>query len=149
MGERGHPQLSPPRFPKNTSRIHFSFQPLAKCSSRNSFLLTIFHFHGVWGSFVLRPPTAHYPLSAISCLFTLLHTLLRKEKSYLYHYQELQHSLRKTPGGGGRSTCQIVVLPLGALRASVANTLPRVARHGSPTTIRGRSLCFGIPAQSS
>src|SRR5712664_4549389 len=103
------------------SRIHLCFQPLARCSSRNSFLLTIFHFHGVWGSFVLQLPTAHYPPPPISCLFTLLRTLLHKEKSYLYPYQALPHSLRNTPGGGGRSTCQIVVLPLGGLRDSVAN----------------------------
>src|SRR5713226_890176 len=46
IGGRGHAQLSRLETPENTSRIHFSFQPLARCPSRNSFLLITIHFHG-------------------------------------------------------------------------------------------------------
>jgi hypothetical protein len=47
---RGRLQLSELGMPKNTSRIHFSFQPLPRCPSRNSFLLITIHFHGEGGS---------------------------------------------------------------------------------------------------
>src|SRR5258708_6021534 len=41
----------------------------------------------------------------IPFLFTFLRTLLHIEKSYPYSYQELPHSLRKTPGGRGEGAC--------------------------------------------
>src|SRR5258708_52736 len=46
IGGRGHLQFSPLVMPENTSRIHSSFQSLARCPSRNSFLLITIHFHG-------------------------------------------------------------------------------------------------------
>src|SRR5258708_24333530 len=49
IGGRGYRpffQLALLGMPKNTSRIYFSFQPLAQCPSRNSFLLITIHFHG-------------------------------------------------------------------------------------------------------
>src|SRR5260370_29988779 len=54
--------------PKNPSRIYLSFQSLAQCPSRNSFLLIIFHFQwGVGGMsfFAIRHslPATHCPLS--------------------------------------------------------------------------------------
>ncbi len=42
--------------PKNTLGIHFSFQSLARCPSRNSFLLITIHFHGGGGLLLPRTP---------------------------------------------------------------------------------------------
>jgi hypothetical protein len=56
IGGRGHHQLSRLGTLENTSRIHFSFQPLARSPSHNPFLLITIHFHG--GCTPLHPKPA-------------------------------------------------------------------------------------------
>src|SRR5713226_10470868 len=63
IGGRGcdsHPMLGTS---KNPSRIHLSFQPFARCPSRNSFSLRILHFHG--GVYTYPLPLLKSPTSAI------------------------------------------------------------------------------------
>jgi hypothetical protein len=63
-----------------------------------------FDIHANWWGGVYPPSTKSrlpisYSLSPIPFIFILLRTLLHREKSYPHSYQELPHSLRKTPGG--------------------------------------------------
>ncbi len=76
IGGRGRLQLTPLGTPKFPSRIPFSFQPLARCPSRNSFLLITIHFHGGVGDTLLFRTSIPYFLSPIPSLFIFLRTLL-------------------------------------------------------------------------
>jgi len=50
---------------------------------------------------LLRSCRGHWPLSFNSCLFTLLRTLLRLQKTQPLSFQSLLHSFQKTTRGGG------------------------------------------------
>src|SRR6266851_446762 len=103
IGGRGRLQLTPLGTPKFPSRIPFSFQPLGRCPSRNSFLLITIHFHGGWGTPYSSEPRSpiSYPLSPLfsySCALSC--TFLHSCKTQLICFQAVSHSLRKTPGVG-------------------------------------------------
>src|SRR5713226_1343862 len=101
IGGRGRLQLTPLGTPKFPSRIPFSFQPLARCPSRNSFLLITIHFHGGVGDTLLFRTSIPYflsPLFSYSCALSC--TFLHSCKTQLICFQAVSHSLRKTPRVG-------------------------------------------------
>ena len=106
-------QTSPSFFPcshshfgTHPSRIPEEIIPFFSCTYVEPILQPLcFQLHACNGGGTPLPnlPPSNLPtcFRVIPFLFTFLRTLLHIEKSYPYSYQELPHSLRKTPGGRG------------------------------------------------
>jgi|SRR5258708_390648 len=106
-------QTSPSFFP--CSHSHFGTHPALiaeeiipffSCTYVEPILQALcFHIHACNGGGYPLPKLPTFQRSNVfpsyPLFFTFLRTLLHIEKSYPYSYQELPHSLRKTPGVGG------------------------------------------------
>jgi hypothetical protein len=81
-----------------------------------------------------------YSLPSIPFIFILLQTLLRAQKTQLFCFQVIPHSLRKTPGGEGRG-CTLLTRHSSSqcLGASVAILVSPDTGHCSPIPIHASS----------
>jgi len=105
IGGRGYLRLSPLGAPENPSRIYFSFQLLARCPSRNSFLLITFHFHGGMGFILSSLSTTRCSLPALSAVFSYscaLFCTLQKLNPFIF---KLFHTLCQKHPGVGWASC--------------------------------------------
>jgi hypothetical protein len=132
FAERRHHQLSRLGTPENTSCIHFSFQTLARCSSRNSFALTTIHFHGGC------TPSFHF----------IFHSLPqgvlceRKNRALLRTNSFVCHTCAFHGGRGVRLSKNIPLLGSTAVHRSKISVLPESQTSTLPKRFRpgGRRL---------